>query len=143
MGFLGSSKLYFTHFTTIQKILSGLLFFGQRGLFITSLSLSTPALKGYIHHIHIGMATNSWVWVTEGRFHYKFYSQSPIKLGLVSTKLDLGYRLLISRVSVPKFNYFFYQISWFWQVVSDGKADFKLADPVQADLASTLPHQAP
>ena len=84
----------------------GYFFFGQRAIFITSLSLSTPALKGYIHHIHIGMATNSWVWVTEGRFHYKFYSQSPIKLGLVSTKLDLGYRLLISRVSVPKFIYF-------------------------------------
>jgi len=50
---------------------------------------------------------------------------------------DIG--SLMSRVSVI----IFYQISGFWQVVSDGKADFKLADPVQADLASTLPHQAP
>ena len=143
MWFLGSSKLEFYTFYYHPKDFVGFTFLGHRGLFIPSLSLSTPALKGYTQHIHIGMATNSRVWVTEGRFHYKFYSQSPIKLGLVSTKLDLGYRLLISRVSVPKFNYFFYQISWFWQVVSDGKADFKLADPVQADLASTLPHQAP
>ena len=106
--FFGSSKLEFYTFYYHPKDFVGFTFLGHRGLFIPSLSLSTPALKGYTQHIHIGMATNSRVWVTEGRFHYKFYSQSPIKLGLVSTKLDLGYRLLISRVLVPKV---IYQIS--------------------------------
>ena len=90
LAHLNWSFIHYYH----PKDFVGFTFLGHRGLFIPSLSLSTPALKGYTHHIHIGMASNSWVWVTEGRFSLQSYSQSPIKLGLASTKLDVGYRLL-------------------------------------------------
>jgi len=45
-----------------------------------------------------------------------------------------GIGSVISRISVLNL-LFFNQNSGFWQVVSDGKADFKLADPVQARLS--------
>ena len=54
--FFGSSKLEFYTFYYHPKDFVGFTFLGHRGLFIPSLSLSTPASKGYTHHIHIGMA---------------------------------------------------------------------------------------
>jgi len=78
------------------------------------------------------MAPNSWVWVTEG-FITNVILNPLSNWGL--NKIYVGYRIRNIKDIGPKSIVFFNQNSGFWQVVSDGKADFKLADPVQARLS--------